>query len=648
MDAASMRRRAPWEYFGKIDWGAVAAWALAFGLIVYLGLEGGGYDPLVHDKAGIAVWWLVLAGVVVGALPRRGVGPLAWTALGLLVAFVAWTALSLVWTESIDRTSAELARVSAYLGIFALALFARGREGARLMVGAVAAAIACVAIVALLSRLHPAWFPEASQTARFLPDGRERLSYPLNYWNALGALIAIGAPLLLHAATSARRMLLGAIAAAVLPAMALTAFLTLSRGGIAAAFVALVIFLALTSDRLPKVLTLLAASAGGAILIAAAASRDAFQHGVVKGAAEQQADQMVPIVLSVCLVVGLLQAAILFGLRREMRPRWTHLSSGQSLVGAVIGALAVVIVAVVLNAPGHASDAWTEFKRGDVPSAGTGRLTSAGGESRYELWSAAVDENAGSPLIGTGSGTYEFWWNRNGGGEVVRDAHSLYLQTLGELGIVGIALLGTFLLLVVIGGGGATLRAPPRGRPQLAAALAGCVAFCFTATFDWMWQVPVLPVAMLLLASVLLTAGREVGAGVAGLRLPLRAAFVVLALIAIAVIATPLATTTLVRQSEADARAGDLPGALEAARSAQNVQPDAATPRLQQALVLEEQGELAPAAKAARAATERESTNWRTWLVLSRIEAERGRAGAAVRTYVKAKSLNPHFSLFAE
>jgi Tfp pilus assembly protein PilF len=130
------------------------------------------------------------------------------------------------------------------------------------------------------------------------------------------------------------------------------------------------------------------------------------------------------------------------------------------------------------------------------------------------------------------------------------------------------------------------------------------------------------------------------------MRLPLRVAGVLIALLAIAAIAVPLASTSLVRQSENDARAGDLPAALSAARSAQNAQPDAASPRLQEALVLESQGDLRAAAVAARGATERESTNWRTWLVLSRIEAELGDASAAVRDFRRARSLNPFSELF--
>lgn len=648
MDAASMRRGAPWEYFAKVDWGATAAWLFGFGIVVYLGLKGGGYDPLVHDQVGIAVWWVLLTGVLVGALPRRRLWPAGWAALGLLAGFVAWTALSLTWTESLDRTWADLARVIAYLGVFGLALFLRGPRGARLMVGAVAAGIACVAVVALLSRLHPAWFPEADQTARFLSDSRERLAYPLNYWNALAGLIAIGIPLLLQVATCARSILLRSLAAAALPALALTVFFTLSRGGIAAGVLSVAVFLAFASDRLPKALTLLVATAGSAILIVVASSRDALRHGLLNATAESQGNRLLLIVVVVCMAVGLIQAALGSRLGRELRPRWTHVSRNQSLAAVAVCVLCLLVAAAALGAPGRASDVWHEFKRSDVPHGG-GRLTSVGGEGRYEFWSVAVDENVSKPLTGTGSGTFEYWWDRNGSGGVVRDTHSLYMQTLGELGIVGIVLLAAFLLVFLFGGARATLRASPEGRPQLAAALAGCVAFCFTAIFDWMWQVPVLPAATLLLASILVSAtGRDASERTTGLRLPLRAAFIVVALTAIVATAIPLASTALVRQSEADTRVGDLAGALEAAKSAENVQPGAATPRLQQALVLEEQRDLAPAAQAARAATERESTNWRTWLVLSRIEAERGRAPAAVRAYRRAVALNPHFSLFEE
>ncbi len=627
----------------------MAAWLLGFSLVAYLGLDGGGYDPLVHDRVGIAIWAIVLLGVLAGALPRRGFGPTVWIALGLLCAFAAWTALSLTWTESAERTSAELARMAMYLGVFVLGLFLYDSRGARRMVGAVGAAVVVVSIVALLSRLHPAWFPEADQTAQFLTGGRERLSYPINYWNGLAALIAIGLPLMLELATRSKAIALRALAAAALPALALTAFLTLSRGGIAAAIVAVAIFIALTSDRLPKLLTVLFAGVGSAILIAAADSREALQDGLVNAAARQQGDEMVPLVILVCLAVAAAQAGLCFALQRGTRPSWTIPSRRHAAVATGVGVLVALVALASVDAPGRVSDAWAEFKQHEGPGSGTERLTSFAGQSRYQLWEEAADQNASEPLTGTGPGTFEFWWAREGEeAETVRDAHSLYMQTFGELGIVGLALLIAFLVSVFAAGARGLIRANPDVRPQVAAAIAGCAAFCITAIFDWMWQIPVLPVALLLLASVLVASGAERPRTRRGLvaGLPFRLAVAAAAAAALVAIAIPFASTALVRESEADVRDGDRLGALEAAKDAQNVQPSAATPRLQQALILEELGDLSAARLAAAAATERESTNWRTWFVLARIEARLGDADAAIRAYRRAKSLNPHFSLF--
>lgn len=632
----------------RIGWDAVVTWALCFGLVAYLGIDGGGYDPLTHDQVGIAVWWVLLVGVLVGALPRIGPTRLALVALGLLAAFVAWTALSLIWTESAERTSAELARMLAYLGIFSLVLFVRAPRESQRLVSAVAAAIVLIALLALLSRLHPAWFPSADQTARFLADSRERLSYPLNYWNALGALIAIGLPLVLQISAAAKTVIVRALAAGAIPAMALAIFFTLSRGGIAAAAVAIAVFIALTDDRVPKLATLALTGIGGGTLIALAAQRDDLRHGLTTSTAHHQGNELLLIGLIVCACVALIHAGVSALLISGRRPRWTVPNRTQSLVAVGALALVVVVGAVAVHAPHRASNALDEFKGGGNAGTGTARLNSFAGESRYALWKSAIAENGTAPLIGTGSGTFEFWWDRDAAGtEAVHDAHSFYLQTLGELGIVGLAILLGFVAAILGFGTREVIRSAAGQRSQLAAALAGCAAFFLSAAVDWTWQVPVIPVAALLLASTLVMARRPSAGGDAFYRrLSPRILLALGCLVAIVAIAVPLASTSLVRSSEAEVRSEDLNSALADARSAQNVQPDAATPRLQQALVLELQGNLPAAAEAAGGATERESTNWRTWLVLSRIEAERGNADAALAAYRKARSLNPLSPLF--
>lgn len=645
-------RPAPSGLLRRFDWSALATWGLGFGLIVFLGLEGGGYDALVHDPAGIAVWWVALAAVAVGALPRRRLPLSAWVALGLLTAFVAWTAISLGWTENAGRTLSDLARVAGYLGVFALAVFARGRDEGRRMLAAVAAGIAFVSLIALLSRLHPAWFPEADQTAQFLSSNQERLSYPLNYWNGLAALVAIGFPLVLQVATAARSIAWRALAAAALPVMIATAFLTLSRGGIGAAFIALGVYLALASDRLPKLLTLLVAGAGGAALCLAIAARDSLHDGLLDATAESQGDEVLLLTAVVCLAVAAIQVGLATGLREGRRPGWTVVPRRHSLVAVGVAVAAVLVALAALDAPGRASDAWDEFKRAEGPGEGSSRLVSAAGQNRYTYWRSALDQNATRPLVGTGSGTFEYWWTRDReDDDAVRDTHSLYFQTLGELGIVGLALLLAFLLAILAWGAQAALRAAPAQRSLLAAALAGCLAFCLTATVDWMWQIPVLVAALLLLASLLVAPGRSAAddeGGAAPLRPPLRVAFCLLALAAIVAIAIPLTSLSELRESEEDARDGDLGGALVAARGAANAEPAAAAPRLQEALVLEQIGAFGQASEAARAATDRGETDWRNWLVLSRIEAQRGDAAAAVAAYRRARSLNPKSPLFAQ
>ncbi len=631
-----------------VDWNAVVTWALCFGLVAYLGIEGGGYDVLVHDQVGIAIWWVLLIGVVVGALPRVAPSPLALAALGLFAAFVCWTALSLIWTESSERTMVDLARVLTFLGIFTLVLSVKAAREPRRLVCAVAAAIALVAMLGLLSRLHPAWFPSADETGRLLEDSRERLSYPLNYWNALGAMTAMGVPLLLWIAAGARTALVRFLAAAALPAMALTIFFTLSRGGIGAAVLATAIFIAFSDDRLPKLLTAGVAAVGAAILVALAVGREALRHGLTNSTAHHQGDEMLLIGALVCIGVGLLQLAISAYLGGERRPAWTVPSRRFSLSVLAAGALVLVVLAAAVDAPGRLSSAYDEFREGGGAGQGTSRLNSFAGESRYALWRSAVDENATAPLTGTGSGTFEYWWDRDAAGtEAVLDAHSLYLQTLGELGIVGLALLVAFLVAVLGFGAREVLSAGGGLRAPLAAALAACFAFFLSAAVDWTWQIPALPAAALLLAATLVAVRPPWDSIEPWLRwLPTRIAIALFALVAIVVIAIPLASTSLVRESESEVRAGELSTALEDARSAQRVEPWAATPRLQQALVLELQGRLDAAAAAAVAATERESTNWRTFLVLSRIEAERGNADASIAAYRKARSLNPLSPLF--
>jgi hypothetical protein len=631
----------------------LASTVLPFCLVLYLALKGGGYDVIVRSEVGIAAWWIVLVGALVGLLPVARLGAAPWTAMGLLAALAVWTAIGIGWSESAERSVGELGRITSYLGVMTLAVMVGGRGALRRTVAAVAAAVGIVAALALLSRFQPSLFPP-DQMSQFLPSAGRRLSYPVNYWNGLAALIAIGTPLLLWVATAARTIVAQALAASALPAALLAVYLTFSRAGTAATAIAVALLIALHPRRLTLLPPIVAGGCGGAILIAAIRQREALENGLGGSIADRQGDEMLAITLVVCCGVALLTAALAYAERHELI-RWPHVPKRVAVTALAAGVVAATIAALAAGLPGAASDAWDDFKATGGAGSGAERLTSISGNGRYQLWEAAVDANASAPLNGIGAGTFEYWWARDGSqGFFVRDAHSLYMEMLAELGVVGLLLVGGFVIVVLITGVGRCLRRRDNHElaALLAAATAGAAAFAVVAASDWVWELAAVAVAFLLLAAVIVGPtgrGETRTTSSAGPRprTALLAPLALVSLASIAAIAIPMAGAASVRESQAQAEAGALDEAITSARTAQSVQPYAATAKLQEALILELNGDLPDALEAARAATRDEPTNWRTWFVRSRLEAQNGNAHEAVDAYRKARSLNPRSPLFS-
>lgn len=646
-----------------VDWGGVATWLLAALLVVYLALENGGYDPIPRDQIGVAVWWALLLGVAVEALPLPGRTRAAAIALGLLFGFAAWTALSLGWTQSTERTATELARVVAYLGVFALGicLVTRRRAGARQVLDGVTFGLALICALGVLSRLHMAWFPP-NEIGKVLPgiDIERRLAYPLGYSSAVGAMAGMTLPLLLAATASARAVAVRALAAAAFPLAGLALYLSTSGTGAAVAAVALAAFLLLSPDRLPKLLTLAAGAGGAALLALAVHSRDALARGLPTPAAEQQGTEVIWIALGICAAVALVQVGIALAGRRLGRPGLLRISRKQALIATGVAIVVAVPIAVAAGAPHEASHRWEVFKshghggNGEPSSSSPASILNSTSSGRYQFWESAVEAGESAPWKGIGPGTFEFWWARHGSYRgFVRNAHSLYLESFAELGIPGLVLITGFVLAVLGTGAVRAMRAPPEQRLALAAATAGAAGFAMAAALDWVWQLGALSVAFLLLAAVAIsgyslpepTRRRRRSSRLRRNRLQ-RAAVAAVAVAALVAIWFPLRGAGALRESQIAAGEGDLAVALSEAHDAADAQPYAASPLLQEALLLEQQGKLRPAAVAAAAATGKEAANWRTWTILSRIEAERGRVPASLRAYRRAQALNPNFILF--
>jgi O-antigen ligase len=623
------------------------AWLLPFVLTTYLALAGGGYDIIVRSEIGLAIWWTLLLGLIAGVLPRTRLSRRTWWALAPLAAFLLWTWLAAGWSESEELTLAEVARVSTYLGVFLFAATLLTRPSAPALLGGIAAGIALVSGLAVLSRLIPSLFPADTASQFYVTT---RLRYPFDYSDGVGEFAALGIPLLLYVATGARTIGARALGAAGLPPVLLCLFMTVSRGGILAAAVGLIAFVALVPDRIPRLATIATAALSGAILLVALLSRRGLRDQLFGVAPAGQRHSMLVILVIVSVGMAVVQAAIEQVRRRRERPGWLRVSprGARIVTGVILGAVLLAIVVGIASGTDHRL--WTQFKEPAPPTGGNQyfRLLSLAGSRRYQYWSVALDAFKSAPLKGIGPGTFQFYWaQHNTLGEFVRNAHSLWIETLAELGLIGLVLIVAFFGYILVGGSIRALRENAAERLLVATAVAGVAAFCAAAAFDWIWQIGVVPMIAMMLAAVVVSSLRDADPWPPGRRgLRVRIGLALATLPALWGIAVPLATTVAVRTSQNQANRGQLQAALASAANAQRLSPGAASPRLQRALVLEQLGDVAGAGEAINEAVQRAPNDWQLWLVASRLATEGDQPTVALADYRRARSLNPTSPIF--
>ena len=132
------------------------------------------------------------------------------------------------------------------------------------------------------------------------------------------------------------------------------------------------------------------------------------------------------------------------------------------------------------------------------------RLFNLASPGRKLQWQTGWHDARAHPWLGSGAGSYErYWMQHRPVAFKVRDVHSLYLETLAELGPVGLAL-----LLVALA---APLAAAvlARAKPLVPLVLGAYVAYLVHAAVDWDWEVPAVTVAALLCGAALLAFARD-------------------------------------------------------------------------------------------------------------------------------------------
>lgn len=607
---------------------AVAAFFIVAAAVLVTALERGAYDVVTRHQGGVLVWWLLALAFLAGVLPRTLPARAGALAVGALAAMAVWAAVGLAWTSSDERTSVEIARVLVHLGVLVLAAGALGPSSWRAAIAGAAAGAAAVCALAVLARLDPGTFGADAAADAF---GINRLSRPIGYWNALGAWAGMTTALGLGLGAHARHPAARAAATAVVPLAVATAYLTYSRASVGGTVLGVLVLLVVSRNRWTLALHTAAAAAGGALVILAIRDSPAIAQATGTAGAGRVGLTLAGAMLGAGAVAAVSAVA---GSDRLRLPR---------TAGRVAG-IATAVIAVVATVGGVAANAdriddslrSTPITATDDPAL---RLTTLSG-TRPQIWEVAGDGFSADPWTGSGAGTFEFVWSQSdNANEFVRDAHSLYLETLSEQGIPGLLLLLGFVGGIVWAAFSA-LRAFPDGpeRGAAAAASAALAAFLFGAGVDWLWETTAVTVLALVLVGALIAA---TGRPAPQLRLAARIPLALLALMAGLLLVPGLVGLSEVRRSQEAAEDGDRAAALRHATRAVEAQPWAATPYVQRALVLEGQGRLKAAAVDLRRAVEREPENWRQRLLLARVEAERGRVQAALDAYGAAQRLRP-------
>jgi O-antigen ligase len=420
----------------------------------------------------------------------------------------------------------------------------------------------------------------------------------------------------------------------VLPAVGLTIYLSYSRAGAAAVTIAVLAALAFGVNRWTTAAHALVAGAGTGLAILAVRNEDQIAHATGSAGAGT--------VLAV-LVIAAASCAALAVITKLWSLDDFRLSPRAGGIATVVTVLAAILIGFTV-ASEPISNGWDQFRHERTPVATNdpaARLTTLSG-NRYDAWTSAIHAFHTDEWGGIGPGSFEFFWARDGDPQYARDAHSLYLENLAELGIPG--------LLVVIALLAALLTAAVQARVRLvrdaeigaaAGAIAAFVVFLFFAGVDWMWELSAIG-ALALGGIAVAGTGGFMRWGRGEMPVAPRVALVVVA-VACAVLQVPgLSATERLRDSGAALDAGDLERAKSLADDAADAEPWATSPLMQRAVVEQSLGDFASARKDLDKAVSREPMNWRLPFLLADLEAAEGHPAAVRRQLEELRRLAPH------
>ena len=429
------------------------------------------------------------------------------------------------------------------------------------------------------------------------------------------------------------------LAAAALPALGPTLLFTFSRGAILAGIGGLVVYAVVARPR-ALLSGLIATAPLTAIAIKVAYNADLLATNTpTTAAAVHQGHHVARIVLACVVGAAVLRGVLLLLDRELVRIRLPDHSRARVLAGAwATSTVAVVAVLLAVGAPGYASRQYDRFVHVSVPKTKGGdyraRLADPANNGRIDEWRVATHAFADRRFKGYGAGTYQLQWDRRRpkklAGLTVSDAHSLYAEVPGELGLVGLLLLAAALLTILVS---LALRVRGPNRTVYAALLAAFLTWAVHAGADWDWEMPAVSVGAFVIGGAVLA--RPAGSG-RRRRPPGVVARVAVAL-AFAALAVPPAVLALSQSRLSDSvdalLSGDCGKAVDKAHSSLDALGSRAEPYQVIGYCDLSQGRAKAAVRAMAAAVERDPGHWehRYGLALAR-----GAAGLDPRPAARA------------
>ena len=481
-----------------------------------------GLSPLFEAYYNTRTWvpigfgFVVLAAAGMIARPPR-LGRSAILVIGGVAGFGLLSLLSGSWAAAAEQATVEGNRWLSYAAFLMLVLvfLRRRRDALPLMIG-VAAGIAIVGGTVLARML-------GSNPLDLFITGR--LNEPLGYINGQACIFVMGGWIGV-AAAERRQPWVAGLGAAFAAAMACLALLSEARGAAIATLVTGLVLIAFVPGLRRRILALAVIGAGVASV--AAPLLKVYTDGNVNTLTSSVVHSAAIATLVATVVVGLVWGALVAAAERAGggSPERKQLLDRIATVAVVVLIGLPVLVALVRagSIERTVRTQWHSFTHiSDQGSTQTRLLSGSGNRSDY--WRVAWDVFTAHPVAGVGAGNYGAEYYRLGRvAEPIQNPHSLELEVLSELGVLGALVLALIVAGVFLGAlqMRRAARASVNARTAAVVSIGMVVAWFVDTSGDWMHLLPGVTAVALAAIAVLCREGADAHPAVETERAPRR------------------------------------------------------------------------------------------------------------------------------